>query len=89
VVKLKKQGDLFDDLKETFNNLCKYKMMFNPKKMYFWCIIRKTARLYGIVLGNQYEPEEGGGHRIIASTSDQKRNLEASRRDGSSQSIDI
>jgi hypothetical protein len=33
VVKSKKHGDLLDDLKETFNNLRKYKMMLNPKKM--------------------------------------------------------
>jgi hypothetical protein len=32
---LKKHGDLFDDLKETFNNLRKYKMMFNLKKCVF------------------------------------------------------
>jgi hypothetical protein len=32
VVKLKKHEDLLDDLKETFNNLHKYKMMLNPKK---------------------------------------------------------
>jgi hypothetical protein len=30
VVKSKKCGDLLDDLKETFNNLCKYKMKLNP-----------------------------------------------------------
>jgi hypothetical protein len=42
VVKSKKRGDLLDDLKETFNNLCKYKMMLNPK-MCFRCIIKKTA----------------------------------------------
>jgi hypothetical protein len=35
VVKSKKQGDLLDDLKETFNNLCKYKMILNPKKCVF------------------------------------------------------
>jgi hypothetical protein len=35
VVKLKKKGDLLDDLKETFDNLCKYKMMLNPKKYVF------------------------------------------------------
>jgi hypothetical protein len=35
VVKLKKRGDLFNDLKETFDNLCKYKMMVNPKKCVF------------------------------------------------------
>jgi hypothetical protein len=35
VVKLEKHGDLLDDLKETFDNLRKYKMMFNPKKCVF------------------------------------------------------
>jgi hypothetical protein len=35
VVKSKKYGDLLDDLKETFNNLRKYKMMLNPKKYVF------------------------------------------------------
>jgi hypothetical protein len=35
VVKSKKGGDLLNDLKETFNNLCKYKMMLNPKKYVF------------------------------------------------------
>jgi hypothetical protein len=35
VVKSKKCGDLLDDLKETFDNLCKYKMKLNPKKYVF------------------------------------------------------
>jgi hypothetical protein len=35
VVKSKKRGDLLDDLKETFNNLCKYKMILNPRKYVF------------------------------------------------------
>jgi hypothetical protein len=35
VVKSKKRGDLLDDLKETFDNLRKYKMMLNPKKCAF------------------------------------------------------
>jgi type VI protein secretion system component VasK len=35
VVKSKKQGDMLDDLKETFDNLRKYKMMINPKKYVF------------------------------------------------------
>jgi hypothetical protein len=35
VVKSKKHRDLLDDLKETFNNLCKYKMILNPKKCVF------------------------------------------------------
>jgi hypothetical protein len=52
VVKLKKHGDLLDDLKETFANLCRYKMMLNPKKICVRCVIRKTARLYGLVPRN-------------------------------------
>jgi hypothetical protein len=35
VVKSEKHGDLLDDLKETFDNLHKYKMMLNPKKCVF------------------------------------------------------
>jgi hypothetical protein len=35
VVKSKNHGDLLNDLKETFNNLRKYKMMLNPKKCVF------------------------------------------------------
>jgi hypothetical protein len=35
VVKSEKHGDLLDDLKETFDNLCKYKMMLNTKKCVF------------------------------------------------------
>jgi hypothetical protein len=34
-VKPKKHVDLLDDFKETFDNLCKYKMMLNPKKFVF------------------------------------------------------
>jgi hypothetical protein len=34
-VKLEKRGDLLDDLKETFDNLRKYRMMLNPKKCMF------------------------------------------------------
>jgi hypothetical protein len=33
VVKSKKHEDLLDDLKETFDNLRKYKMMLNPKNV--------------------------------------------------------
>jgi hypothetical protein len=35
VVKSKKQGDLLDDLKETFDNLRKYNIMLDPKKCVF------------------------------------------------------
>jgi hypothetical protein len=35
LVKSKGRGDLLDDLKETFDNLRKYKMMLNPTKCVF------------------------------------------------------
>jgi hypothetical protein len=35
VVKSEKCGDLLNDLKETFDNLRKFKMMLNPKKCVF------------------------------------------------------
>jgi hypothetical protein len=41
VVKSKKHGDLLDDLKETFDNLRKYKMMLNPKKYVFGVLLGK------------------------------------------------
>jgi hypothetical protein len=34
-VKSEKRGDLLDDLKETFDNLRKSKVMLNPKKCVF------------------------------------------------------
>jgi hypothetical protein len=45
VVKSKKYGDLFDDLKETFDNLRKYKMMLNPKK-YVFCVSSEKLLRY-------------------------------------------
>jgi hypothetical protein len=35
LMKSKKRGDLLNYLKETFDNLHKYKMMLNPKKYVF------------------------------------------------------
>jgi hypothetical protein len=35
VVKSKKRGGQLDNLKETFDNLRKYKMILNPKKYVF------------------------------------------------------
>jgi hypothetical protein len=47
VVKLKKQGDLLVDLKETFDNLRKYKMMLNPKKCIFYI---SSGKLFGYMV---------------------------------------
>jgi hypothetical protein len=35
VVKTKQQGMLLDDLKETFANLCRFRMKLNPEKCTF------------------------------------------------------
>jgi hypothetical protein len=43
VVKLKKCGDLLDDVKETFDNLRRYKMMLNTKKCVFGVSSRKLV----------------------------------------------
>jgi hypothetical protein len=55
----------------------------------FLWVIRETAQLYGLILENWCEPEEGVSHRTIATTSDPKRNPEASRHDGSTLPIHI
>jgi hypothetical protein len=50
VVKLEKHGDLLDDLKETFDNLRKFKMMLNPKKCVFGM---SSGKLLGYMVSSQ------------------------------------
>jgi hypothetical protein len=50
VVKSEKRGDLLDDLKETFDNLCKLKMMLNPKKCVFSV---SSGKLLGYMVSSQ------------------------------------
>jgi hypothetical protein len=50
VVKLKKHGDLLDDLKETFDNLRKFKMMLNHKKYVFGM---SSGKLLGYMVSSQ------------------------------------
>jgi hypothetical protein len=50
VVKSKKRGDLLNNLKETFDNLYKYKMMLNPKKCVFGV---SSEKLLGYMLPSQ------------------------------------
>jgi hypothetical protein len=49
-VKSKKRGDLIDDLKETFDNLHKYKMMLNSKKCVFGV---SSGKLLGYMVSTQ------------------------------------
>jgi hypothetical protein len=46
-VKLKKHGDMLEDLKEIFDNLHKYKMKPNPKKCVF---IVSSGKLLGYMV---------------------------------------
>jgi hypothetical protein len=47
---LKKHEDLLDDLKETFDNLRKSKMMLNPKKCVFWV---SSEKLLGCMVSSK------------------------------------
>jgi hypothetical protein len=49
VVKSEKRGDLLDDLKETFNNLRKFKMMLDPKKCVFGML---SGKLLGYMVSS-------------------------------------
>jgi hypothetical protein len=50
VVKSKKHRDLLDDLKETFDNLRKFKMMLNPKECVFGV---SSGKLCGYMVSSQ------------------------------------
>jgi hypothetical protein len=49
VVKSEKRGDLLDDLKETFDNLRKFKMMLNPKK---YVVAVSSGKLLGYMVSS-------------------------------------
>jgi hypothetical protein len=50
VVKSEKHGDLFDDLRETFDNVRKSKMILNPKKCVFSV---SSGKLLGYMVSSQ------------------------------------
>jgi hypothetical protein len=50
VVKSEKRGDLLEDLKETFDNLRKSKMMLNPKKCIFGM---SSGKLLGYMISSR------------------------------------
>jgi hypothetical protein len=79
LVKSKKQGDLLDDLKETFDNLRKYNMMLNPKKCVFGVSSRKLLGYMISSRGIDANPKKVEAIETIAAILDQKRNPEASK----------
>jgi hypothetical protein len=50
VVKSEKRGDLLDDPKDTFDNLCKSKMILNSKKCVF---AMSSGKLLGYMVSSQ------------------------------------
>jgi hypothetical protein len=58
VVKLKKCGDLLDNLKETFDNLHKYKIMLNLKKYVFGVSSGKLLRYMVSTRGIDANPKK-------------------------------
>jgi hypothetical protein len=58
VVKLKKHGDLLDDLKDTFDYLSKYKMMLNPKKCVFGVSLGKLLGYMVLAHGIDANPKK-------------------------------
>jgi hypothetical protein len=58
VVKSEKHGGLLDDLKETFDNLCKFKMMLNPKKCVFDILSGKLLGYMVLSWGIDANPEK-------------------------------
>jgi hypothetical protein len=58
VVKSEKRGDLLDDLKEIFNNLCKFKIMLNPKKCVFGVSLGKLLGYLVSSRGIDANPKE-------------------------------
>jgi hypothetical protein len=88
VVKSKKQGDLHEDLKETFDNLCKYKIMLNPKKCELGVSSRKLLGYMVSSWGIDANPKKVEAIEQLQPPRTQK-NPKAGRHDGSTQPIHI
>jgi hypothetical protein len=62
VITTRKEESLISDLKETFDNLDRYKLKLNPTKMFFWCFSRTTSGIPGISKRNRSKPRENPGN---------------------------
>ena len=52
LVKSRDEADHLDDLKETFDTLCKYKMKLNPTK-YVFAHLKKILGFHGVSTGHR------------------------------------
>jgi hypothetical protein len=55
---MKKHEDLLHDLKQIFNNLCKYNMMFNSKKCVFGVSLGKLLGYMVLARGINANPKK-------------------------------
>ena len=61
LVKSKAKEEHLDDLKETFNTLCKYNMKLNPTK----CVFRVSSGntlIHGVTMRDRGKPRQSEGH---------------------------
>ena len=83
VITMKNESSLLDDLRETFDNLNRFRIKLNPKKMLFWCSCRRTPWILGISKRHRSKPRENRSHLDDEEANKTKRNL-ATCRSGSS-----
>jgi hypothetical protein len=89
VVKSEKCGDLLNNLKETFDNLCKFKMMLNPKKCVFGVSLGKLLSYMVSSQEIDADPKKVKAIEKLQPPRPKKRNLEAGRHDDSALPIHI
>jgi hypothetical protein len=56
VITTRNEESLISDLQETLDNLNRYKLKLNPKKMFFWRLRRATSGISGISKRNRGKP---------------------------------
>jgi hypothetical protein len=62
VITTRKEESLISDLAETFDNLNRYKLKLNPKKMLFRCISRATLGVPSISKRNRGKPRKNSSN---------------------------
>ena len=53
LVKSKDKANHLDNLKETFNALCKYNMKLNPAKFFFLLLLQEILRIHDVPMRNR------------------------------------
>ena len=78
LVKSKVKEEHLDDLKETFNTLCKYNMKLNPTK----CVFRVSSGntlIHGVTMRDRGKPQQSEGHLGVDIPKNDEGSLESDR----------